>query len=51
MGQGARLFPGSGPDAALGLIDARTTPKGLTIHVCRPTGRPRYATATPVRDA
>ena len=45
VGQGARLFPDTGPDTALDLIDSRTTAGGITIQVYRPTGRPRYATA------
>src|SRR5436190_10124804 len=45
-GQGARLFADSGPDTALDLVDSRVTRKGVTIQVYRPTGRPRYATAT-----
>ena len=45
IGQGTRLFPDSGRDAALDLVDSRATPKGVTIQVYRPTGRPRYATA------
>jgi dihydrofolate reductase len=44
IGQGTRLFPDTGPDAALDLVDSRTTPKGLTIQGYRPTGRPQYAT-------
>jgi dihydrofolate reductase len=47
VGQGTRLFPDTGPDIALDLVDSRTTPKGVTIQVYRPTGRPQYATATP----
>jgi dihydrofolate reductase len=47
VGQGTRLFPDTGPDAALDLVDSRSTPKGVTIQVYRPTGRPRYETATP----
>jgi dihydrofolate reductase len=47
IGQGTRLFPDIGPDTALDLVDSRTTPKGLTIQVYRPTGRPQYETATP----
>jgi dihydrofolate reductase len=43
VGQGTRLFPDSGPDTALDLVDSRATPKGLTIQVYRPTGRPQYA--------
>jgi dihydrofolate reductase len=46
VGQGTRLFPDTGPDAALDLVDSRATPKGVTIQVYRPTGRPQYATAT-----
>jgi dihydrofolate reductase len=46
IGQGTRLFPDTGPDAALDLVDSRSTPKGVTIQVYRPTGRPQYATAT-----
>ena len=46
VGQGTRLFPDSGPDTALDLVDSRVTPKGVTIQVYRATGRPRYATAT-----
>ncbi|MEO3926639.1 dihydrofolate reductase family protein [Micromonosporaceae bacterium B7E4] len=45
VGQGTRLFPDSGPDIALDLVHSRSTPKGATIQVYRPTGRPQYATA------
>ncbi|RSM64462.1 deaminase [Kibdelosporangium aridum] len=45
LGQGARLFPQTGPDLALDLIDSRVDSKGVTIQVYRPAGRPRYATA------
>src|ERR671918_2728898 len=44
IGQGTRLFPDTGPDAALDLVDSRATAKGLTVQVYRPTGRPQYAT-------
>jgi dihydrofolate reductase len=44
VGQGTRLFPASGPDTALELVDSRATPGGVTIQVYRPTGRPQYAT-------
>ena len=47
LGQGTRLFPDTGPDAALDLVESRSTPKGITIQVYRPTGRPQYETATP----
>jgi dihydrofolate reductase len=46
VGQGTRLFPNTGPDIALDLVDSRAFPKGVTIQVYRPTGRPQYATAT-----
>jgi dihydrofolate reductase len=46
VGQGARLFPDTGPDAALDLVESRSTPTGITIQVYRPTGRPQYVTAT-----
>ena len=44
VGQGTRLFPDTGPDRALDLIDSRATSGGVTIQIYRPTGRPRYAT-------
>ena len=47
VGQGTRLFPDTGPDVALELVESRSTPKGVTIQVYRPTGRPQYETATP----
>jgi len=43
IGQGTRLFPDTGPDTALDLVDSRATPSGVTIQVYRPTGRPQYA--------
>ena len=44
IGQGTRLFPDAGPDAALELLESRVTPVGLIIQVYRPAGRPEYAT-------
>jgi len=44
VGQGMRLFPDSGPDTALELVDSRAFPKGITLQVYRPAGRPLYAT-------
>ena len=44
VGQGTRLFPDTGPDTALDLVESRATPNGITIQVYRPTGRPQYAT-------
>ena len=46
VGQGTRLFPDNGLDTALDLVESRTTPRGVALQVFRPTGRPRYATAT-----
>jgi dihydrofolate reductase len=46
IGQGKRLFPDSGPDVALELVNARTTSRGITIQTYRPLGRPQYATST-----
>ncbi|HVV11290.1 dihydrofolate reductase family protein [Amycolatopsis sp.] len=43
LGQGARLFPETGPDLALDLAESRVDSKGVTIQVFRPAGRPRYA--------
>jgi dihydrofolate reductase len=43
VGQGTRLFPDTGPDLALDLVESRTFPEGITLQVYRPAGRPRYA--------
>ena len=45
VGQGTRLFPDTGPDIALDLLESRAFPKGITLQVYRPAGRPQYATA------
>ena len=44
LGQGARLFPDTGPDIALDLVESRADSKGVTIQVYRPAGRPHHAT-------
>jgi dihydrofolate reductase len=44
VGQRTRLFPDTGPDTALDLIESRAFPKGITVQVHRPAGRPQYAT-------
>ncbi len=44
VGQGTRLFPDTGPDTALELVDSRATSNGVTIQVYRPAGGPQYAT-------
>jgi dihydrofolate reductase len=43
VGQGTRLFPDTGQDRALELVEARAIPSGVTIQVYRPNGRPQYA--------
>jgi dihydrofolate reductase len=43
VGQGERLFPETGPDLALDLIESRVDSMGVTTQVYRPAGRPRYA--------
>jgi hypothetical protein len=40
-----KLFPATGPDLALDLVESRVDSKGVMIQVYRPAGRPRYATA------
>jgi dihydrofolate reductase len=44
IGQGTRLFPATGRDVALDLVESRSTMNGITIQVYRPAGRPEYAT-------
>lgn len=46
VGQGRRLFPDSGPDAALELVESRATANGVIFQVYRLAGRPEYGTAT-----
>ncbi len=45
VGQGTRLFPDTGQDMALDLVESRATAEAITIQVYRPRGRPQYATA------
>ena len=46
LGQGRRLFPDTGPDLALDLVESRTDSRGVTIQVYRPAGRPQYGAVT-----
>ena len=46
IGQGTRLFPDTGPDTALDLVESRATTGGVIIQLYRPAGRPQYATAS-----
>lgn len=43
VGQGKRLFPENGPDVAFNLLESRSFPKGITLQVYQPAGRPEYA--------
>lgn len=40
VGQGTRLFPDNGPDISLDLVESRAFPKGITLQVYKPNGRP-----------
>jgi dihydrofolate reductase len=42
VGQGTRLFPDTGPDTALELVESRATANGVTMQVYRTAGRPQY---------
>jgi dihydrofolate reductase len=42
VGQGMRLFPDSGQDLALELVESRATSNGVTMQVYRTAGRPQY---------
>ncbi|HEX5996961.1 MAG TPA: dihydrofolate reductase family protein [Jiangellales bacterium] len=44
VGQGTRLYPDTGRDMALDLVESRAFPKGITLQVYRPAGRSQYAT-------
>jgi len=43
VGQGARLFPETGPDLALEVVESRVDTRGVAIQTLRPAGRPQYA--------
>ena len=47
LGQGMRLFPHDGPDAALEVVHSHTDAKGVGVHVYRPAGAPQYHPARP----
>jgi dihydrofolate reductase len=44
VGNGRRLFPDGGAAAGLQLVEGKTTPGGLAIHVYEFAGPPRYGT-------
>lgn len=50
LGHGRRLFPDGGAPAGLQLMEARTTPGGLTILHFAYTGNPEYSTYTGTTD-
>jgi dihydrofolate reductase len=45
VGDGERLFPGSGPSHDLALVESRSLPSGVTILTYRPSGRANFGTA------
>jgi dihydrofolate reductase len=47
VGQGRRLFPDTGQDLALELVESRATANGVTMQVYRTTGRPQYGEEPP----
>ena len=51
VGQGARLFPETGPDQALELAESNVTSNGVTVQLYRPTGRPQYGPTTETTSA
>ena len=46
VGQGTRLFPATGQDTGLELVELQSTRNGLTIQTYRVTGYPQYETGT-----
>ncbi len=46
LGEGARLFPDTGPDLAFELLSSDTAANGAVNQYYRPVGRPLYDTAT-----
>jgi dihydrofolate reductase len=42
LGQGTRLFPDTGRDFALELLESKADSKGVVTQVFRPNGSPRY---------
>lgn len=43
VGDGSRLFPDTGPDMALELLESQVTSGGVVIQAYRPAGSPVYA--------
>ena len=47
VGAGRRLFPDLGVATGLRVVESRTTPSGVAIHVYQPTGRPEFGEVPP----
>lgn len=47
VGQGKRLFPDTGLDVVLDLVESRATPNGISILTYQSAHRPQYETASP----
>jgi hypothetical protein len=45
--RGCAAWRGEPGNGALELVESRSTPKGVTIQIYRPTGRAQYETAAP----
>lgn len=50
LGNGKRLFTEGTAPSALELIDTKTTSRGVAVHVCRPSGKQEYGSATPEQE-
>jgi dihydrofolate reductase len=46
VGEGRRLFPDTGRDRALKLIESRATPGGVTVQFYKSAGQPQYTQTT-----
>ena len=51
VGQGARLFPETGPDRALELTESKVMSNGVAVQFYRPNGRPQYGPTTDTTQA
>ena len=51
IGQGTRLFPETGPDMALELMESRATSNGVIVQTYRTNGRPQYGATTDTTPA
>jgi dihydrofolate reductase len=48
VGQGTRLFPDSGPETSLELVETRSTDGGVTIQTYRPAPRPMHGASADI---